>query len=230
MVDPAWVKDHYNPTDPRLVGEGPLYGDGLWESVDVLLEQCPITDTDGVFFGSPSGSWIVSRYDNIMEVMQDPATFSNRIKKGNWADEPAQIPFDIDPPILLEYRRVLQPYLTVKSVAKFEPISRGLITGLIDNVIESGYCADSVAEICHPFSTQVQMGKLVGLDEGDHEQVLKWVLTFLHDHFSPEFEGSTRAFIGWNRGYDRKAAYRATTGRPHRWPVPRNRARRPPFS
>jgi cytochrome P450 len=199
-VDLAWVRDHFNPADQRLVGEGPLQGDGLWTAVDLMLAHCPVTRTDGQFFGSPNGSWIVNRYDDIVAVMHDPELFSNRIRKGHWEDEPVQIPFDIDPPLLLEYRRILQPHLTIKSVAKFEPRSRELVNALIDEFIESGRTADAVSELCHPFSTQVQMGYLVGIDSGDHRQVLRWVLTFLHGHLSPEFEQSTRDFVEWIEG------------------------------
>lgn len=196
-VDLAWVRDHFNPADQRLVGDGPLQGDGLWKAVDLMLQHCPITRTDGQFFGSPDGSWIVNKYDDIMAVMHDPELFSNRIRKGHWEDEPVQIPFDVDPPLLLEYRRILQPHLTIKSVARFEPRSRELVTRLIDDFIESGRTDDAVDELCHPFSTQVQMGYLVGIDSGDHRQVLQWVLTFLHGHLSPEFEQSTRDFVRW---------------------------------
>lgn len=197
MVDLDWVSKHFNPADQRLVGEGPLQGDGLWTAIDMMLQHCPVVHTDGQFFASPDGSWIVNSYAAVKEVIQDPALYSNRIRKGNWAEEPAQIPFDIDPPALLDYRRILLPHLTVQSVSKFEPTSRAIITGLIDEFCEAGHCDDLVSEMAHPFSTQVQMGKLVGLEEGDHKQVLKWVLTFLHGHFHPEFEESTKAFISW---------------------------------
>ena len=195
-VDLAWVSEHFNPSDRRLVGEGLLHADGLWQAIDLMLEHCPVTHSDGKWFGSPNGSWVVSRYEDVMAVLHDPELFSNQVRKGDWDDEPLQIPIDFDPPIHTEYRRILQPYLTIGSVSKFEPTSRRIITVLLDEIIEAGQC-EMVSQVTRPFSTQVQLGKLVGVDEGDQEQLLQWVLTFLHHRFEPEFENSTRAFMSW---------------------------------
>lgn len=196
-VDLGWVTEHFNPRDPRLVGDGPLYADGLWNAIDLMLEQCPIVESDGEWFGSPHGSWVVSRYEDVMAIIQEPTLFSNQVQKGHWEDEPLQIPIDFDPPLHTEYRRLLQPHLTIRAVAKFEPISRQILTRLLDEIIESGSCDNFAAQVTRPFSAQVQLGKLVGVDEGDHEQLLTWVLTFLHHRFEPEFETSTRAFMSW---------------------------------
>jgi cytochrome P450 len=199
MVDLPWVKEHFSPTDSRLVGEGPLLADGLWDSVDLMLKHCPVVHSDGRWYGVPDGGYLVNRYSDVMDVIRDTEGFSNHVKKGDWADEPIEIPFDLDPPLLTEYRRVLQPHLTVKSVAKFEPVSRAIITDLIDGFIETGRCDDFVSRVSNPFSAKVQLGKLVGVDEGDHEQVLKWVSMFVNGHHDPGYEAAITDFLGWIR-------------------------------
>ena len=169
-VDLDYVTNHFSPIDPRLVGDGPLMSDGLWHAIDLMLDQCPVTKSDGQWFGCPHGGWVVNRYEDVMSVIHDTDTFSNRVKKGSGDWEPPQIPIDIDPPILVEYKRFLRPYFTMSAVSKFEPTAREIITRLLDRVIEAGHSADIAAEIAYPFSMRVQWSWLVGIDETDHDQ------------------------------------------------------------
>ena len=74
MDDLSYVKEHFNPEDPRLVGEGALLGDGFWKAIDQLVEHCPVARTDSRFIGIPDGGWVVSGYDEAMEVINDPGS------------------------------------------------------------------------------------------------------------------------------------------------------------
>jgi cytochrome P450 len=197
VVDLDYVKNHFSPMDPRLVGEGPLLSDGLWHAIDLMLEQCPVVKSDGQWFGCPDGGWVVNRYEDVMHVMHHPEIFSNRVKKGSGDWEPPQIPIDIDPPILVEYKRFLRPYFTMTAVSQFEPTAREIITRLIDKFIEAGHCADIVHEMAYPFSTRVQWTWLVGIDETDHDQLLNWIQTIIHRRFTPEFDDARSSWIGW---------------------------------
>jgi cytochrome P450 len=161
-----------------------------------MLKHCPVVHSDGRWYGCPDGGWVINRYDDVMDVIRDTDAFSNHVKKGDFEDEPVEIPFDLDPPLLLEYRRILRPHLTVKSVAKFEPVSRAIITDLINSYIDTGRC-DIVAQLSKPFSAKIQLGKLVGLDEGDHEQLLSWVTTFVNGHHDPGYVPAVTAFLAW---------------------------------
>lgn len=196
-VDLDWVSGHFSPIDQRLAGEGPLLGDGLWSAIDLMLEHCPVVRSDGRWFGCPEGGWVVSRYEDVRAIMQNPEVFSSRVKKGLGDHEPAQIPFDIDPPSLLEYRRFLQPHFTIHAVARFESVAREIIAQLIDSFVESGKCADFVDEVSYPFSMLVQWKSLVGVEEEHHERVMDWVLTVIHRRFEPEFERARQAWMNW---------------------------------
>ena len=72
MIDLGFARDHFSPVDARLVGDGPLLGDGLWDSIDLMLTQCPVTHTDAQFLGSPNGSWVISSYRDVLAVLNDP--------------------------------------------------------------------------------------------------------------------------------------------------------------
>src|SRR6185436_40734 len=111
-VELEWVREEFSPVDTRLAGSGPLLGDGLWRAVDLMLEHCPVAHSTRTWVGNPNGGWVVNRYADVIGVIHDTAAFSNRYQKGARDDEPVMIPLDVDPPGLLEYRRLLQPHLT----------------------------------------------------------------------------------------------------------------------
>lgn len=195
-VDAAYVKKHFNPDDPRLVGEGALLGDGLWQAVDLMLRSCPVVHSDARWTGVPDGGWLINRYRDVMEVVQNPEVFSSLKQKGP-IDEPPMPPFEADPPIHAEFRRLLQPYLSLQRVAKYETLAREIVTRLIDEFIESGRCDDIVAQLARPFSSQVQWGWLVGIDAVDLKQMQEWIEIWIYRHFEPEFEAANRGWIGW---------------------------------
>lgn len=196
-IDIDYVKNHFNPVDQRLVGEGPLLNEGLHTAIDLMLEQCPVVKSDGQWFGCPEGGWVVNSYEDVMDVVRNTDVFSNRVKKGE-GYEPPQIPIDVDPPELVEYKRFLRPYFTMTAVSKFEDTGREIITELLDKYIESGRCDDVAHEIAYPFSTKVQWTWLIGVDETDHAQVLDWILTIIHKRFETElFENARSSWIGW---------------------------------
>src|SRR4029077_18783889 len=99
-----------------------------------------------------------------------PPRSHTSVERGCGGAERLESPTDFDPPLHSEYRRLLQPHLTIRAVAKFEPTARQILTQLLDEIIESGSCDNFAAQVTRPFSAQVQLGKLVGVDEGDHEQ------------------------------------------------------------
>jgi cytochrome P450 len=195
-VDLAYLTAHFNPDDPRLVGEGPLLGDGLNEAIDLMLTQCPVVHSDATWTGMPEGGWVVSRYEDVMTVLRDSEVYSS-IKKKGLGDEPYMPPFEADPPIHTHFRHLLQPYLSLASVAKFEPTSRAIITRYIDEFIESGRCDDAMSQLCRPFSAGVQWRWLVGIDEVDIDQMREWIEIWIYRHFEPEFEEANRAWIQW---------------------------------
>lgn len=198
MVDLAYVRHEFNPGDPRLVERGPLLGDALWEAVDLMLEQCPVVHSGGTWYGMPGGGWLVGRYRDVMEVLQDTSRFSSRGKKGT-EDEPDLPPFDADPPLHGEYRRLLQPYFSRQAAEAGEPIARTVVNRLIDGFIESGTC-DAVKDLTKPFSLETKWHWLVdvlGVAPDNRADVEEWVEIWLHRHFDPEFEDAKRGLIAW---------------------------------
>jgi cytochrome P450 len=198
MADLSYLREHFNPEDPALVGEGELLGDAFWDAVDTMVERCPVTPTDRSFIGLPEGGWIVSGYAEVMEVIGDPARFSSQIRRGA-ADEPVLIPMDLDPPLLLEYRQLLSPFLSLRAVAPFAPLARQIVSRLLDDVVPAGECDDLIARVCYPFASEIQWGWLVGVDDFDRDRVLEWVIAWTHKHFEPEYAVAEREWHEWTK-------------------------------
>ena len=196
-VDLEYVREHFCPTDARLVGEGPMLNNGLESAIDLMLEHCPVVQSDQQWFGCPDGGWVINRYEDAMYVIQHPEIFSNRVRKGT-GYEPPQIPIDIDPPSLVEYKRFLRPYFTMTAVSGVEETAREVVTELIDQFIETGRCDNLTTALSYPFSTKVQWTWLVGVDdETNYDQVLDWIHTIIHRRFEPVFDEARAAWINW---------------------------------
>jgi cytochrome P450 len=161
-----------------------------------MLKHCPVARTDAQFLGSPNGSWVVSRYRDVLAVLNNPDLFSSRVQKG-LSDERQLIPFDVDPPLLLEYRRFLERFFTPKAMKPFEPLARDIAVRCISRFADSGRCDDIVAQLARPFASEVQWTWLVGVDDVEHERVEQWVWTWLHKHFEPEFAEAEAEWVAW---------------------------------
>lgn len=85
------------------------------------------------------GHWVVSRYEDVEHVLENAVDFSN---------EHQTIPFPPFKVTLLEhdgalhrdFRNILQPFFTPKSIGNLEKVATDLTASLIDGFIEKGEC------------------------------------------------------------------------------------------
>lgn len=131
-----------------------------------MQTQCPMAKTD-----SHGGYWVLTRYEDIMKVARDDDLFSSvpgitipPSRQIPW-DRPMTIPIDLDPPESRQFRALLDPLVSPKSVDEIEPFVRGIAAELVDNVIEAGTC-DFSNDLGTPLISRVTM-KMVGLPEED---------------------------------------------------------------
>jgi cytochrome P450 len=80
-------------------------------------EKCPVARSE-----QNGGFWYVTSYEHVNAIVRDTETFSNSrgIIVPPIEAEPL-IPNDLDPPEHEKYRALLQPWLSVRSVRRFEP-------------------------------------------------------------------------------------------------------------
>jgi len=124
--------------------------------------KCPVAHSD-----RRGGFWVLTRYDDVKRVLQDPETFASgrdlrfgdRVIPGG-----ATIPtnpvrmgmMEMDPPASQSYRRVLAPWLSRKAIDAYRPRMQEIVTWTVDRVIDSG-SIDFVDDLSNPLPALVSL-------------------------------------------------------------------------
>lgn len=141
--------DHYNPAfalDPHA-------------QYAAMREKCPVA-----FSANYGGYYVLTKYEDIHEVMQSPDRFSS------WpADTPptpghnrALIPLEVDDPEHKRYRRLVDPLFRPKAIKVVEESVRQNARQLVDTMLEKREF-DFITEFAQPFPSGVFL-RLVGMD------------------------------------------------------------------
>jgi cytochrome P450 len=87
-------------------------------------------------------SIIVSRYADVQATLRNARTFSSRFGAGvgGLGNDRPMIPLQIDPPEHKKYRKLLDPFLEPRKVARLEQEVGRLVNELIDKFIDTGRC------------------------------------------------------------------------------------------
>jgi cytochrome P450 len=167
-LDLAYFEDHYCLKHPDLVAH-------MWEVVEHLQERCPVAHSDASTEsgGAGQGMWVVTRYDDVLRVLQDWKTFSSDHRRlveaetfsAGVGDTP---PISTDPPLQRDFRRLMNPFLSPQAVAVHEPEIRGIVTELIDEFVETGRC-DLVSQLAYLLPPRMLYRVVFGI--GDEEQL-----------------------------------------------------------
>lgn len=129
-VSDEWCREHFDYLSPQVSSD-------LHATLDRMRELCPVTHSD-----ERGGFWVVTRYDDVLRVVQDWEAFSSQLgveipAKGT---TPLAIPEHVDPPLHREYKRLINAYFTPAAVERYETPTRSLVTRLIDGFIDTGTC------------------------------------------------------------------------------------------
>jgi cytochrome P450 len=151
------------------------------------LRQC-----DPVHFDQKAGMYLVSRYEELLEIVRDPITFSvghawNRTFAPEHFEEFKAIlirdgggyfPDAImtDPPQHTRVRRLLQAAFTPSRIKQLEPGVRRLTTELLDTLAERGR-ADGVSDFASRLTIGIMCQQL-GLETADPEKIALWARVF----------------------------------------------------
>ena len=127
----------------------------------------------------PNGkaAWLATRYEDVRALLADNRFSSDARKEGYpqlSASRPvvattnAVLPINYtDQPDHTRFRRALMREFTLARVQQLQPLIEGVITGLIDRMLEHGAPVDLINEFALPVPTTVIL-KLLGIPYGDH--------------------------------------------------------------
>src|SRR3954452_11358330 len=95
-----------------------------------LRGRCPVAWTDDL-----GGFWSVLRYEDVVAVARDTATFSNALKPRLGR---ARVPLETDRPDHTRSGRLLQPHFSPQRMRELEPRVRAFVGKLLEPLIAAG--------------------------------------------------------------------------------------------
>ncbi len=128
--------DMWNPEHERV----------KWDVFAHARATCPVahTSADG------GGQYVVTRYEEVRKVLEDPTTFSSTGVNPRGASPVSLNPLDADPPFQPELRKLLNPLFTRNFLLQYEPEMRSEARALIEQFIDKGEF-DFITEFAAPF-------------------------------------------------------------------------------
>lgn len=156
IFDPEYIRDPYP----------------IW---DELRGKCPIAHSERW-----SGSWLPTRFEDVFDIAQDPARFSSRSITVTAVPPAAAgdygvvaMPISVDAPAHTWSRRLLLPAFNLRSVEKWEAVTRDLCRSLIDGFADKGR-ADAAAGYAQQIPVRVIAGML-GVSTDMSDTFTDWV-------------------------------------------------------
>jgi cytochrome P450 len=119
------------------------------------------------------GHWVTTRHDDIAHVLENWETFSSQqmtVPRGT--HQFPSPPIMYDPPLHTDFRRLLAPYFTPKSIGELETKARNLSVRMIDQVAAKGSC-EFVSELSLAMPIDIFLG-LVDLPDSDRLELLSY--------------------------------------------------------
>jgi len=159
--------------------------DPLLDTFDRLREESPVAWVE-----DPEGRhppfWLVSRYDDVMRVSKDNATFLNNpqtvvfsltegieFAKNLTGGSPHMVAslVTFDAPIHMKYRKLTQEWFMPKNLRTLEDEIRELAHKTVDRLIDAGPQADFCKLVSQPYPLHVVM-QILGVPEEDEPRML----------------------------------------------------------
>ena len=126
-----------------------------------------------------TGFWAITKYEDVVAVSKDNATFSSfrggtilRDLPQEDLDSTRTIMLNMDPPQHSKYRKLVSQGFTPRMTAQLEPKVRASTTEIIERVAARGEC-DFVRDVAAELPLQV-IADLVGVPQEDRNKVFEW--------------------------------------------------------
>ncbi len=160
-----------------------------WDHYDhAALQADPVGCYDalrsrGRAFWSPllGGFWVLTRYDDVRAVLQDPEVWSSR-DSAIPAREVRLLPVNLDPPEHTKYRRIVNGPFSPTSVAGLEEDVRGVTRALMDEIeagLADGDEVDLLEDFAKPLPSRIFCA-IFGLPVDQWREFVGWTEQVLH--------------------------------------------------
>lgn len=144
--------------------------------------------------------WMVSRYDQVKEVLQTPDIFGNEIITALNPDLGLRLlPQHLNPPEHGEVRKLVNPWFSPSAVRRLEPVAVRRCVEMIEEIAPVGHC-DLIEHLAIRFPTEMFLATL-NLPVSDGEELLLWVDRLLGDAVTGIDNDEASRAEAWIRRY-----------------------------
>jgi len=147
---------------PHLDLFDPSHSERLWEVLSYARAACPVLKTD-----ADEGYYIITRYDDLRTVLEDPGTYSS-VQAGLRGVPLPMPPLTEDPPRHIEYRRALNKYLSRSFLGRYASDVRDTARTLLDDLVPRGRF-DFMTDYAIPFTSR-NLARVI-LDDSNAERI-----------------------------------------------------------
>jgi cytochrome P450 len=131
-----------------------------------------LRDEHPAYYVEARDIWMITRYEDVMSVLQDTTTWSSQANGNVINDNPERVGRSLgttDPPRHGELRKMLSQVFTPKSINALEPLVRKTTKDLIAQFADTG-SVDIMSQFAGKLTASV-VGHLLGVPEEDHPQL-----------------------------------------------------------
>src|SRR5215472_18316727 len=169
--------------------------------------------------GNGSGFWALTRYEDVVRVSRDSATFSSALGGTMVADSPEEqlamlrlMMLNMDPPQHTKLRMLINKGFTPSAVARLHARIGGLARDIVDAVVPRGGC-DFVADVAGELPSYV-IAELVGIPLDDGRRLYRLTERMHTTAQTPADHADIEAAVGEMMGYSHalREAKRARPG------------------
>src|ERR1700746_306082 len=141
---------------PNLVVDFDVYDPSLATPVDIIPERVAELAAKGPVVFSPAygGHWIVTRYEEIKQVLTDPETFSSYPNNLVTSDVGKFTRLELDPPEHGAYREALGPLFSPQRMKSLSDNIRVVVNELIDAFAGKGE-AEWISAFAHELPARI---------------------------------------------------------------------------
>jgi cholest-4-en-3-one 26-monooxygenase len=158
--------------DPKLYDPDTFVPGVPFEAFRRLRREAPVFRQVSPETGTPF--WVLSKYEDVVTVSQDSATFSSargtNIEDLDGGTELMML--NMDPPRHTKLRNLISKGFTPKMVRAMEPHIREITNSIIDQVAKRGEC-DFVVDIAAQLPLAV-IAELIGVPQEEQHKIFHW--------------------------------------------------------
>jgi cytochrome P450 family 142 subfamily A polypeptide 1 len=145
--------------------------DGDWYAGQPLADWTWMREHAPAYWDAKNEVWALTRYDDVLMVEKDPATFSSyRAPRPHGDHLPMMI--SMDDPDHARRRKLVSKGFTPRRVREHEATIRGICTRIIDRVAPKGEC-DFVWDIAAPLPLLL-IADMLGFPPESYDDLLRW--------------------------------------------------------